>query len=98
MNTNIFDKVALEAELGNHTLENAPIFVLARIARRDWKNISSYARPYLDAMHELNNITDKYILDDGVSVVLYFLSNAAGWRGPFAKLIKAELKRRAANV
>jgi hypothetical protein len=50
------------------------------------------ARPYLDAMHSLTNITDNYMYDSGKSVVLYFLSNAATWKGEAARRIKAELK------
>ena len=68
------------------------IYEIARDIRKNWKNVSPYARPYLDAMGELTVITDNYIYDSGKSVVLYFLSNAAGFRGPEAKALKAELK------
>ncbi len=57
-----------------------------------WTNVNYAARPYLDAMHELTNINDKYMYDSARSVVLYFLSNASTWRGDKAKAIKAELK------
>jgi len=56
------------------------------------KGVSPYARPYLDAMGQLNSINDMYYLDTADSVVRYFLSNATGWRGETAKRIKAELK------
>jgi len=39
----------------------------------------------------LDKITDNYIEDSGVSVVLYFLSNATTWRGDDARRIKKEL-------
>jgi len=68
------------------------IYEIARDIRKNWKNVSPYARPYLDAMGELTVITDNYIYDSGKSVVLYFLSNASGFRGPEAKALKAELK------
>ena len=57
-----------------------------------WKKVSPYARPYLDAMYELETIDDKYLYDDAESIILYFLSNAASWRGDDAKRIKKELK------
>jgi len=57
-----------------------------------WQNVNYAARPYLDAMHELKSVNDKYYTDSAKSVVLYFLSNAKGWRGENARSIKAELK------
>lgn len=76
-------------------LPTAPLSQLADLVRRDWKNVSPYALPYLKAMLTLPSIDTAYYNDSGKSVVLYFLSNAAGWRGDVAKLVKAELKRRA---
>jgi hypothetical protein len=73
---------------------NYPIWQLVQIIRQNWKNVNYAAAPYLDAMSQLETINDDFGLDSGVSVVLYFLSNAAGWRGPIAKEVKAELKRR----
>ncbi len=59
----------------------------------DWKNVHYAARPYLEAMTQLDQVTDKYGFDTGHSVVLYFLCNSNTWRGPVAKRIKAELKQ-----
>ena len=73
----------------NHTLTQ-----LARICQADWKNIYFGAKPYLDVMRQMTNIHDKYVAEDGRSVVLYFLNNAKSWRGETAKAVKAELKRR----
>ena len=75
-------------------LPTAPIAQLANLIKRDWKNISPYAVPYLKAMSHLSSVDDNYFADDGRSVVLYFLSNAGAWRGETARLVKAELKRR----
>ena len=69
-----------------------PIYEIAKEIRKDWKNIYFGAVPYVDAMQELNQITDKYYLDSAKSVILYFLANASAWRGETAKRIKAELK------
>jgi len=51
-----------------------------------------YAWPYLMAMMELNSIDDSYYADSAKSVILYFLANAASWKGETARRIKAELK------
>lgn len=77
-------------------LKTAPIItrsiaLIAREIRRDWKDVWFAARPYLDAMADLNTLDDMYGADSGEYVVTYFLSNAARWRGETAKRIKAEL-------
>lgn len=72
-----------------------PIFAIASEIRADWKNVSPYAKPYLEAMSTLSDINDKYYLDSGRSVVLYFLANARSWKGVIAKRIKSELKEMA---
>lgn len=59
---------------------------------RSWPRVSFNARPYLDAMMELDTLDDQYGADEGVGIVLYFLSNAGGWKGPRAQQIKAELR------
>ena len=59
---------------------------------KDWRNVNFAARPYLDAMRQLDSVTDKYYFDDARSIITYFLCNASSWRGEKAKEIKAELK------
>lgn len=66
---------------------------IARDIRADWKKVSPYAEPYLQAMESLNSTSDRYFCDSADSVILYFLSNATGWRGQVAREIKAELKQ-----
>ena len=61
--------------------------------REDWSNVNYAAKPYLSAMLTLDGISDKFMLDSGRSVVLYFLSNASSWRGQKAREIKLELKK-----
>lgn len=75
-------------------LPTAPIAQIADVIRRDWKNLSPYAAPYLQAMAHLASLEDTYFADDGRSIVLYFLANASGWRGETARQVKAELNRR----
>jgi hypothetical protein len=57
-----------------------------------WKNVHFSALPYLRAMEDLRTTYDRYGVDDGASVVRYFLSNASHWRGADARRIKAELR------
>ena len=65
---------------------------IAAEIRKDWKPVNFAARPYLEAMAELNSMKDMYYADSAKSVVLYFLSNASTWRGETAKQNKKELK------
>jgi len=67
--------------------------VIAADIESDWQEkVNIAARPYLDAMHSLIGINDRFGLDNGDSIVRYFLSNSTTWRGPVARSIKAELK------
>jgi hypothetical protein len=44
-------------------------------------------------MLSLQSIADTYGLDPADDIVLRFLCNSAGWRGPVAKRVKAELNQ-----
>ena len=75
------------------TIINRPLYDIAREIRIDWgKKVNYAAKPYLDAMASLSDVSDSYGYDSGDSVVRYFLCNASTWRGDTAKRIKAELK------
>jgi hypothetical protein len=90
MNTNDYFKKA-EAEL-TKLAAGRPLYEIAREIRKDWGPKVNYAaKPYLDAMGDLDSINDDYGQDSGSSIVAYFLSNATSWRGETAKRIKAEL-------
>lgn len=69
-----------------------PLSVIAREIKNNWKNVSYAAKPYLDAMLQLESINDSYYEDSGRSIVAYFLSNSSQWKGDVAKRIKAELR------
>jgi hypothetical protein len=72
---------------------------IARAIRKDWgSKVNFAARPYLEAMGDLAEVTDRYMADSAASIVRYFLCNASSWRGPVAKEIKAELNRRVKGV
>jgi hypothetical protein len=74
------------------TTEKRSIRSIALDIRREWIKVNYAAKPYLDAMLELNSINDKYGFDNARSIILYFLSNASSFRGERAKVLKAELK------
>ena len=67
---------------------------IAAVIREDWKRVYFGAVPYLDALSTLTNISDNYFADTGASVVAYGLSNMTTWKGPIARLVKAELNKR----
>jgi hypothetical protein len=73
-------------------VQTRPLYEIAQEIYRDWRPVSPYAKPYLEAMSSLNSINDRYMFDSGDMIVRYFLSNASTWRGETAKRIKAELK------
>jgi hypothetical protein len=78
-------------------LADLPRMTLSQIAGLiydDWKSVNYAARPYLEAMSTLQNVSDMYMQDSGTSIVAYFLSNASLYSGPTAKAIKKELQRR----
>lgn len=69
-----------------------PIYEIAADISRNWPKPFYGAKPYLDAMHSLVDLTSKYGYDNADGIIRYFLSNAATWKGPDAKRIKAELR------
>jgi len=70
------------------------ISTIASEVESDWKEkVNFAARPYLDAMHSLKEMSDYYGLDSAHSVIIYFLSNASTWRGDTARRVKAELNK-----
>lgn len=68
------------------------IYEVAADIQAAWAKPNFAALPYLRAMRQLSDITDKYMAEDPTSIVLYFLANASGFRGPQARALKAELK------
>lgn len=72
--------------------EQRSVSAIALEIRRDWRKVYFGAVPYLEAMFALNTVDDDYGFDSGRSVVAYFLSNAATWKGEVARRVKKELK------
>jgi hypothetical protein len=69
-----------------------PIYDIAADVRANWPKVNYAALPYLEAMEYISKPSDEYGCEDGKTQVMYFLSNASGWRGDAAKRIKAELR------
>ena len=69
-----------------------PLHEIARDIKANWPKVNYAAKPYLDALHELESVDDMYYADPASHIVNYFLANAQTWRGPEAKRIKDELK------
>ncbi len=68
------------------------VMTIAKEIALDWTTVTPYALPYLQAMFTMRDVESPYYADSGKSVILYFLANAASWRGETARRIKAELK------
>ena len=66
--------------------------VIADEIRKEWAKPYFGAVPYIDAMSQVESITDRYIAETGKDLVLGFLCNCSSWRGDAARRIKAELK------
>lgn len=77
-------------------MSHRPLSTIAREIQEDYaskgKPVYFAAKPYVDAMRSMTNVTDSFGYEDGRSVVLYALHNLSYWRGPKAKEVKAELK------
>ena len=70
-----------------------PLHKIAAEIMTDWDPVNFAAEPYVQAMTQLNAITDQYGQDSAKSIVQYFLANAQSWRGDVARRVKAELKQ-----
>lgn len=51
------------------------------------------AQPYLEAMTQITGLDENFGADSATSVIMYFLGNAAAWKGPLARSIKEELRQ-----
>lgn len=77
----------------NKTLnERVTVSEVAHAIAKDWQNISPYAKDYLEAMKDIQDINGSYYADSAKSVVMYFLANASSYRGENARAYKALLK------
>jgi len=74
--------------------QQRPLHAIAReiYAETHKKSFWWKARPYVEAMGELDKITDMYGFDSADMIVRYALGNLIGWRGETAKRVKDELR------
>ena len=72
--------------------QHRPLYVIASDIRANWPKPYFGAFPYIHALRHLNQVSEPYGLDSGVSIVAYFLANAQTWRGEHARRIKQELR------
>jgi len=70
-----------------------PLYIIANEIKKDWQKVYFGAVPYLDAMYQLDKISDNYGCDSAKSIVAYFLCNASQWKGDKAREIKKELNK-----
>jgi len=75
-------------------LPGATIYQIAATIKSNWFRPYFGAKPYIEAMRSMDEITDPYFLDPGSEIVARFLGNASTWRGETARAVKKELNRR----
>lgn len=85
-NIRTFEQFEMNEELSSRKLSD-----IATEIYSDWKPVNFAAKPYLEAMASLDNITDMYEQDPASGIVAYFLGNATSWKGEKARTIKKEL-------
>jgi len=89
----LIKEVIKEQDFNQQDYSKMTLSQIANVIKKNWLNVNYAAQPYLDALFDLEKITDNYYLDSGSSIVAYFLSNATSWKGEIAKVIKTELKK-----
>ena len=65
---------------------------IAAEIERDWRPVGRMARPYVNAMKQLQSLDDSIHIEPAARIVVSFLSVAGTWRGPVARRVKLELK------
>jgi hypothetical protein len=77
-------------------LSRADLQHLVSVIYADWANIGPAAHAYLHAVDVSNcHDLDDRVGDETADIQMrYFLAHAAGWRGPTARAVKAELRQR----
>jgi hypothetical protein len=75
-------------------LPKMPLYDISEVIQKNWVPINFSAAPYVRAMSTLTSVKDNYYAESASSIILYFLSNASTFKGPVARLVKDELKRR----
>ncbi len=58
-----------------------------------WENISTEAKPYVEALFNLSDFNDSFWYDSADTIITYFLMNSTNWKWDIAKKVKKALKR-----
>lgn len=85
---------AFHSETCPKKYENMTPAQFAAVIRADWKKPFFGSVPYIEAMADLPTWESRYICDSAKEIVVTFLSNASGWRGPVAKAAKKAMNDR----
>ncbi len=80
-------------ELLKDDLVSMSIRDIGEVIYSHWQHPWYGAEPYIEGMR-LSDDKGNFGADDWQTLAIYFLGNAARWRGPIARTVKAELKRR----
>lgn len=80
----------------NDQLAKMALDELFVLVRHDWRKPYFGAVPYIAALSRCRSLDTVFIAEPARDLVPYFLANAGTWRGPVARAVKAELKRRLA--
>jgi hypothetical protein len=79
-----------------------PLYEVAAEIKRDYRSqgkpLYFAAVPYVEAMGQMDGMSDRFYEDSAVSVVTYAVSNLGSWRGEVATRVKAELKAALADA
>lgn len=73
-------------------LEKMKLSQIADVIFNDWRTMDPSALPYVEAMLNLEKVSDSFGGDDGESIILYFLTNAKYWKGETAQAVKKHLR------
>lgn len=74
-------------------LDTMKISEIAQIIKQDWNPVYFSAKPYLDAMEQLDSISGSIGQDGGREIILYFLINSKQWKGQTAREVKDYLRK-----
>ena len=69
-----------------------PIYQISEEIQRDWAKPYFGAVPFIEALHAVQSVHDRYGAESVEGLIRYFLANAGTWRGDVARRVKAELK------
>jgi len=89
-------------DLDNTDYSELLICQIADVIISDWTELANEKNKHIlelvNAMKQINYISDQYYLDSGINIVVSFLAYTNNWKTYSSKIIKAELKKRIENL